>query len=127
MKNIIFAVIAFCGLILGCNDWSPVDGHYYIKSDTPITITYSNIDGNLITDKTDLLDYHFRLTIDNCRGNFYYQISWSSDTFQRVDMVVEFDGEPQIDQVWTTVKTVSDKLYYCTPWGSDCETVHLGM
>jgi hypothetical protein len=121
MKQMILVLLMFG--FFGCDDWNTVKGHYYIKADTPIDITYSTVNGDLVCEHTDLLDYHFDLTIDNCRGNFYYQISWTSDTVQRVDMVVEFDGEPQIDQVWTTVKTVSDKLYYCTPWGSDCATV----
>ena len=118
--SVLSVLTAVSLLMVGCDNYEPIKVHYFVQAETPITITYTDCDSQVVTVKTDLLDYSAEINESNCPDNFYYQISWVSETVQRVDMVVEFDGDPQIDQTWTSLKTLTDKLYYCTPWGSKC-------
>jgi len=128
MRFIILLLISF--LITGCYDDSQqVSGRYYISSDIPINIQYTNEYGETISVTTNELNYVFKIHQEDVSDIFYHCIKWDSDVIQNVYIFVEFDDE----QYTETDMVVKDKLNYesclsyCVPWNTKCAKIRINF
>ena len=114
MKNIIFIIL----LTLSCNNIKPIQGYFYIKSETPVEIIYTNIIGIDEVITTDYLEVPFEIIPGI--NKFDYRISVYSETgIQTFVIDIFFDDNDNKSNFKAVIRNreyfIKEAIYY-PPW-----------
>lgn len=122
-----FLLIVFALIFAGCYEPQKVTGHYYVKADSPVTVSYITDEG-IQEATTAELDVYYTLEEDKDPEVFYYGVTITSETAQDVHLIMSFSGRKyNTDYNLENITTYDLHLYYCTPWNTSCAKVNVGI
>lgn len=130
MKRFIVILFLIC-CFSGCYIPDSVTGHYYVKSETPVEITYTIPEGE-ITETTNLIDVYFEIKEEDYPEIFKHKIKIISDNVQPITIHIEFEeNENHIQKEIYLNDYYTDNfergLFYYPPWNEDCANVVIGL
>jgi len=119
MMLILFPVLFLILLIISCRQQKkPIQGFFYIRSEKPVDIIYTNILGIDEVITTDELDVPFEVGTDIKRFEYRIFVS-SSSGVQTIMIKVFFDdnnSDNDFERVYYYEEEVTREAIYYPPW-----------